>query len=246
MKFTIFVYEFYYNENPMNPNDPDLLWKKFVNHPNRLMHILCMNNRSADDDSSVTGSILTIRQYSIQTPYNISQDRTDLNEAWGCETKDETNNLAWFYHPDERLENLTNAHKPTYTPDNTSKTDELYNTACLINLVRGTGANKSVNNTLRWETFIDYSENDFKLKTQHQLGLYSVLLRNRDLDGDGIIDPEELRWYIASLDQLCGLFIGDQGLTPMLNCIPLGPAVSLILLLSAGCLMGCSPGDCMW
>ena len=213
MKFTIFVDEFYYEENPMNPNDPDILWKKFVNQPNRLMHILCKNNRSADDDSSVTGSILTIRQNSIQTPYNISREKTDLNEAWGCETKDETNNQAWFYHPDERLENLTNAHKPSYTPDNTSKTDGLYNTACLINLVSGTGNNKSINTALRWDTYIDYSGRDIKLKDKYLSGLYSVLLRNRDIDGDGIIDPEELRWYIASLDQLCGLFIGDQGLS---------------------------------
>ena len=213
MKFTVFVDEFYYETNPMNPNDPDILWKKFVNQPNRLMHILCKNNRSADDDSSVTGSILTIRQNSIQTPYNISQDRTDLDKAWGCETKDETQNMAWFYHPDERLENLTNAHKPAYTPDNTSKTDGLYNTACLINLVSGTGANKNINSTLRWDTYIDYSENDLKLKDEYMSGLYSVLLRNRDLDGDNIIDPDELRWYIASLDQLCGLFIGDQGLS---------------------------------
>lgn len=213
MKFTIFVDEFYYEENPMNPNDPDVLWKKFVNQPNRLMHILCKNNRSADDDSSVTGSILTIRQNSIQTPYNIDRERTDLKEAWGCETKDETKNGAWFYHPDERLGTLSNAHKPTYTPDNTSKTDGLYNTACLINLVSGTGANKSLNTSLRWDTYIDYSENDIKLKDKYLSGLYSTLLRNRDLDGDGIIDPEELRWYIASLDQLCGLFIGDQGLS---------------------------------
>ncbi|MBE6303369.1 MAG: DUF4906 domain-containing protein [Bacteroidales bacterium] len=213
MKFTVFVDEFYYETNPMNPNDPDILWKKFVNQPNRLMHILCKNNRSADDDSSVTGSILTIRQNSIQTPYNISQDRTDLDKAWGCETKDETENMAWFYHPDERLGNLTNAHKPAYTPDNTSKTDGLYNTACLINLVSGTGANKNINSTLRWDTYIDYSENDLKLKDEYMSGLYSVLLRNRDLDGDTIIDPDELRWYIASLDQLCGLFIGDQGLS---------------------------------
>ena len=213
MKFTIFVDEFYYESNPMNPNDPDVLWKKFVNQPNRLMHILCKNNRSADDDSSVTGSILTIRQNSIQTPYNIGLERTDLNEAWGCETKDETNNEAWFYHPDERMESLNNSHKPTYTPDNTSKTDGLYNTACLINLISGTGANKSLNTSLRWDTYIDYSENDIKLKGKYLSGLHSVLLRNRDLDGDGIIDPEELRWYIASLDQLCGLFIGDQGLS---------------------------------
>lgn len=213
MKFTIFVNEFYYEENPMNPNDPDILWKKFVNQPNRLMHILCKNNRSADNESSVTGSILTIRQHSIQTPYNIGLERTDLNEAWGCETKDETENRAWFYHPDERLESLSDVHKPAHTADNTSLTDGLYNTACLINLVSGTGNSKTVNANLRWDTFIDYSGRDVKLKEQYVSGLYSTLLRNRDLDGDGIIDPEELRWYIASLDQLCGLFIGDQGLS---------------------------------
>ena len=221
IKFTIFVDEFYYHENPMNPNDHDVVWKKFVNQPNRLMHILCKNNRSADDDSSVTGSILTIRQQSIQTPYNIALERTDLNEAWGCETQDETKNEVWFYHPDERHNNFSNAFKPSYTPDNTSKSDGLYNTACLINLVSGTGANKSINTNLRWDTYIDYSENDLKLKAQYKSGLYSILLRNRDLDGDGIIDPEELRWYIASLDQLCGLFIGDQGLSTEAQLYPI-------------------------
>lgn len=220
MKFTVFVDEFYYDENPMNPNDPDVLWKKFVNQPNRLMHILCKNNRSADDDSSVTGSILTIRQRSIQTPYNISLERKDLNEAWGCETVDETNNQAWFYHPDERLDNLQDSHKPRYKADNTSKTDGLYNTACLINLVKGTYS-KEINNTLSWDTYLDYSESDVKLKDQYLSGLHSVLLRNRDLDGDGLIDPEELRWYIASLDQLCGLFIGDQGLSSEAQLYPI-------------------------
>lgn len=221
IKFTIFVDEFYYDENPMNPNDHDILWKKFVNQPNRLMHILCKNNRSEDDDSSVTGSILTIRQQSIQTPYNIAMERTDLNEAWGCETQDETKNEAWFYHPDERYNNFSNTFKPSYTPDNTSNSDGLYNTACLINLVSGTGANKSINTNLRWDTYIDYNDKDLKLKAQYKSGLYSILLRNRDLDGDGIIDPEELRWYIASLDQLCGLFIGDQGLSTEAQLYPI-------------------------
>ena len=213
IKITVFVDEFYYDENPMNPNDHDILWKKFVNQPNRLMHILCKNNRSADDDSSVTGSILTIRQRSIQTPYNISLSRTDLDEAWGCETVDETNNKAWFYHPDERHNNFSASFKPSYSPDNTSRSDGLYNTACLLNLVSGSGNNKSVNSNLRWDTYIDYSGNELQLQARYLSGLHSTLLRNRDLDGDGIIDPEELRWYIASLDQLCGLFIGDQGLS---------------------------------
>ena len=222
MKFTVFVNEFYYETNPMNPNDPDVIWKKFVNQPNRLMHILCKNNRSADDDSSVTGSILTIRQRSIQTPYNISQSHTSLTEAWGCETEDETRNQAWFYHPNERYNNFNaSTHKPSYTPDNTSRSDGLYNTACLINLVSGTGNAKTLNTSLRWDTFIDYSGTELNLKSEYLSGLRSVFLRNRDLDGDGIVDPEELRWYIASLDQLCGLFIGDQGLSSEAQLYPI-------------------------
>ena len=221
MKFTVFVNEFYYDTNPMNPNDHDILWKRFVNQPNRLLYILCKNQRSKDGDSSIIGSILTIRQRSIQTPYNINLGRTDLEEGWGCETVDETNNMAWFYHPNENM-NSGSAYKITsYTPDNTSKSDGLYNTACLLNLVRGTGTGKTVNTNLRWDTFIDYSGMEPQLKGNYRAGLYSVFLRNRDLDGDGIIDPEELRWYIASLDQLCGLFLGDQGLSSEAKLYPI-------------------------
>ena len=210
LKFTVFVNEFYYEQNPMNPNDPDVLWKKFVNQPNRLMHILCNYNRSADGDSSVTGSVLTVRQRSIQTPYNINPAKTSLTTAWGCETVDEMHKEAWFYVG----ENLTDSgDMPQYTSDNTSRTNGLYNTACLLNLVQGTGNNKSVNSKLKWDTFIDYSGSEILLKDEFKAGIYSPVLRNRDLDGDNIIDPEELRWYIASLDQLCGLFIGDQGLS---------------------------------
>lgn len=222
LKFTVFVNEFYYEQNPMNPNDQDILWKKFVNQPNRLLHILCKYNRSKDEDSSVTGSILTVRQRSIQTPYNISQSHTSLTEAWGCETVDETKNQAWFYHPNERYNNFnTDAHKPSYTSDNTSRSDGLYNTACLINLVSGTGNAKTLNTSLRWDTFIDYTGPELNIKSEYLSGLRSVFLRNRDLDGDGIVDPEELRWYIASLDQLCGLFIGDQGLSSEAQLYPI-------------------------
>ena len=213
LKFTVFVNEYYYEQNPMNPNDPDILWKKFVNQPNRLMHILCNYNRSKDEDSSVTGSILTIRQRSIQTPYNINLAKTSLTTGWGCETVDEMNNEAWFYSPNEtRTNHYTNPKG--YNPGNTSRTDGLHNTACLLQMVLGTGDSKSWNNTtLKWDDFLDYSKRELELESDFKAGLYSIFLRNRDLDGDNEVDPEELRWYIASLDQLCGLFLGDQGLS---------------------------------
>ena len=187
----------------------------------------------------MTGSILTIRQRSIQTPYNINPAKTALTTGWGCETVDEMNNEAWFYHPDERLENLTNGHKPGYTPYNTSKTDGLYNTACLLNLVTGNG--QSVNTTLKWDTFIDYSGSEIKLKGRYKAGIYSPVLRNRDSDGDGIIDPEELRWYIASLDQLCGLFLGDQGLSGDAQLYPIEASREPNTQINSGAFQGVYP-----
>lgn len=200
---TVFVNEFYYEQHPFNANDTDVLWKKFVNQPNRLLHILCKSQYSKDGDSSETSSILTVRQRSIQTPFNINLEKTDLTTGWGCETEDEMRNQAWFYSPDETKDSGTIYKITSYTPQNTSRTNGLYNTACLLNLV---------NENLSWETFLDYSGEEVQLKEQYKAGLYSVLLRNRDLDGDGTIDANELRWYIASLDQLCGLFLGDQGI----------------------------------
>ena len=162
-----------------------------------------------------------------------------MTTGWGCETVDEMNNEAWFYHPNERLNNLTNEHKPGYTPYNTSKTDGLYNTACLLNLVRGNG--QSVNNTLMWDTFIDYSESEIELQDNYKAGLYSTLLRNRDLDGDKIIDPEELRWYIASLDQLCGLFLGDQGLSGDAQLYPIAASREPNTQIASGAFQGVYP-----
>ena len=232
MKFTIFVNEFYYQENPMNPNDSGILWKKFVNQPPRLMHILSGTQHSKDGDSSKTNSMLTIRQHSIQTPYNINPAKTDLSTAWGCETVDDMYKQAWFYSPKERLVSLgwegitykyymemyNNQYTPilSHTANNTSRTDGLYNTAALLNFLKN-----SDGNSLRWSTFLNYETEELQLKGDYRAGLYSVFLRNRDLDGDDIVDAEELRWYIASLDQLCGLFLGDQGLSADAQLYPL-------------------------
>src|SRR5699024_4261757 len=34
----------------------------------------------------------------------------------------------------------------------------------------------------------------------------------RDLDGDDVIDADEIRWYLASVDQLTDLWIGEAAI----------------------------------
>lgn len=203
---TVFIDEFYYDADPLTGEKPDTLWKKFVNVPNRLMHILCDSESSLDGASTATGSVITLRQHSIQTPYAIKN--SSLQSAWGCETIDEADegtDIEWFYETETGLRNLTFPDdRPT---SNTSQDNGLSNTAILWD----------ISSNPEWTDFLNYSRNNdwniLFLQDGKSCLRYSALMRNRDNNGNGVIDPEEVRWYIASLAQLQGLYIGEQGLT---------------------------------
>lgn len=204
---TAFVNEFYYEEHPTEHTE--ISWKDFVNQPNRLMHILCNTQTSKDGASSITGSIFTFRQRSIQTPYNI--ENPDLTSAFGCEVVDEVrdDNLS-FYENDDNYRNVNFG--------NNSVDNGLYNTACLLNLFSN-GAFKTGGQREKWDTYLNYEEpnrennrlNTF-LRNNKACMRYSILSRNRDNNGNGYIDADEIRWYIASLQQLYTLYMGDLGI----------------------------------
>lgn len=42
---------------------------------------------------------------------------------------------------------------------------------------------------------------------------YACLSRNRDLNGDGIINPNEIRWYLASLNEYIRMGIGSNAIS---------------------------------
>ncbi len=204
---TAFVNEYFYESHPIE--NRTISWKEFVNKPNRLMHILCDTKTSKDGASSVTGSIFTFRQRSIQTPYNIEDP--NLTTAFGCEVVDETRdeNLT-FYENDNNYRGVNFG--------NNSVENGLYNTACLWNLFDG-GILKSGDQREKWSTYLNFdvpNEPNDKLNTFLKEDMacmrYSVMSRNRDNNGNGYIDPEEVRWYIASLQQLYALYMGDLGI----------------------------------
>lgn len=208
---TAFVDEFYYDKHPISGESSQTLWKDFVNVPNRIMHILCDSRSSFDEESTSTGSVVTIRQRSIQTPYSTTGD---CPTAWGCEMTDENeDNYLFFFGGNEAMNT-----EVTATPlGNSSKYNGLFNTARLWGSVSG---NSWVD--LKWSDYIniewkpgDVGPNGFPLymlQGSKNALRYAAITRNRDNNGDGIINPEEIRWYTASLQQLEYLFLGELGI----------------------------------
>lgn len=212
---TIFVDEYYYENDPITGAEDAQLWKRFVNQPNRIMHILCDNQKSLDGASSSTGSVVTIRQRSIQTPYNV--DDADLYSAWGCETEDENADSYFWYYPTEK--NNSGSGLPNENLGNSSDVNGLYNTARIWGCVKGSSWED-----VRWDSYLAFERpNDYRSETRNynlvflredQACLkYSAMMRNRDSNGNGIIDPEEIKWYNASIMQLESLYLGELGLS---------------------------------
>ncbi len=207
---TIFVDEFYYAADPITGDVRTDLWKDFVNQPNRMMHILCDADVSKDEESRTTGSIVTIRQRSIQTIFNT--EKPELETAWGCETIDETRDVLWYYSPKEAYDTSGNWAPPSGVPNvpsddgNNSRVNGLYNTARIWGLVSGSEYKPKL-----WNAFIDFDQK-YELRKETETLRYSCMTRNRDENGDGIIDAAEIKWYLASINQLASLYVGDQGL----------------------------------
>ena len=209
----------------------------------RMMHILCDNKRSLDGESSYTNSVFTIRQTPIQTVYNTDINTAPAHawgcETVDENGASEGNNgLNYGSHTsgdyfDVKDWNTSGMYDVNTAVDGGS--NGMYNTwnMCGFNgtqswadylVVYNNGYTKT---PLYWELPESYDasntsytptegakpekDNIHFIKNKHWL--YSFLPRNRDHNGDGVIDKNEIEWYIASLDQLQILFIGSEGLS---------------------------------
>lgn len=204
IRVTAYVNEYYYETDPTSNNstvDPNL-WRQFVNAKPRELHILSATQYSQDRQSDVITSSHSIIQQSIQTIYNIHAP--DLNSLWGTEHNDSEHKGAesegWAWWPD-------GIGLPPgsflYSDDENGR----LNTAGLWGLTSGA--------TQEWGQFLDYEvdNNTPELKEDYKYLAYTCLSRNRDNNGDGKIDQNELRWYTASINQLVGMWVGNEALS---------------------------------
>lgn len=235
IRITAFIDEYYYEKDPTlgpdAPADPDL-WRRFVNKDPRELHILSDANYSDDGQSDVITSSHSIVQKSIQTFYNTYSP--DLNSLWGTEHVDEMAYYtrhekdpaqeAWTWWPDSSVDPLLTTRD---LPDNSIKPNSddngRWNTAAIWGVKDYTSWD--VATAPVWEDYndgtdhvgmLDYSvDNDHpELKEDYQFLAYSCLTRNRDNNGNHVIDPDEVRWYTASINQIIGMWVGNESLSP--------------------------------
>lgn len=186
---TAFIDEYLYLKHPQTETENLLLWKKCVGKNDRLLHIIPSELLySPDGNSSIVNTIFTFKQKAIRTVYNV--DNADLQRAWGLESVLEGDRLP----VDENMPTSANS-----TDNGRSNTWTYFET-------------KAQN--LKWTDIVNVSEEigKYTLHDGYQNVFYAILLRNRDLNGNNIIEQNEIRWYLASINQLTDIYLGENAL----------------------------------
>lgn len=190
---TAFVDENVTVYRPGSTTAEQTLWKEMVDVDSRQLHILTPEDDrifSPDGNTSMVQSSYTFVQRAIRTLYD---KESDVTTAWGLESTMEA------VHPGQtdslRLE-------PGNVSAGTSTSNGRWNTWQIL---------QSVAPGRKWSDIIDKSAR-YGLNIGYDQAIYACLLRNRDLDGDDVIDAFELRWYLAAIDQLTDIYIGEWAL----------------------------------
>lgn len=206
-RFTAFVNEYYYYKDPLT-DKPLTSWSAVTNKNPREMIIAMNSENSYDGNSSYNQIHSYISQLSMETIYNEGWN------AFGIETYNETP-LTFEFN------------------DTKDKTSNLDDSDGRENQIRLLGESPAENGTYgNWDTYLNIKTNGWfgSVGTDHgthklnetayqaepsgQRYAYSACLsRNRDLNGNGKIDDNEVRWYLASINEYIRMGIGTRAIS---------------------------------
>lgn len=187
---TAFVDEYLYTEDPEGviTGEPLTFWKKCVDGDDRQLYIISTDVGdgiySEDGQSSYVNSLYMFKQKAIRTVFNKDASDDTLSTAWGLETGLERNRL-----------------EPGDVSSGSSTRDG-----------RGNCIKWMVNKT--WRNVINLSSNELNSSydNNYNNAAYACLTRNRDENGNGTIDESEIKWYLAAIDQITDIYLGEWAL----------------------------------
>ena len=202
---TVFVDEHLYFNHPLT-NQPGeenrSLWKLTTDKEDRQLHIIAQGSQiSPDGNSSVVNSTFSFKQRPISTIFNV--DKEELTTAWGLESVMETGRMQ----KQEENNNLTYGSSTSNGRMNT------------LDIILGTNRT----NVVHWTEVLN-TDDHYALNTGYEDPVHACLMRNRDLNGDNIIQSNEIRWYLAAIDQLTDIYIGENALDEKSCLYPSNPA----------------------
>lgn len=180
-----YVDEYFYNDKP---------YKDFVNTDDRNLSFTIGNAEISNDGHSsyIEGSGFTLKQKSIKTFY-----KDNVGNPFGFESVEETPAATFTGNDDYPGTELQNGLKNTW---------EIINTKT----------------TKTWTDYVNIAQNGFTgatpptsaniMTTDGTNPMFECLSRNRDLNGDGKIDEDEVRWYLPSVRQCIFAWCGKKSL----------------------------------
>ena len=205
---TAFVEENLYYYDPVNDpfRENPQLWHDCVDRDDRMMHIVVPEDGmsdgyySPDGNTSVVTSLYSFIQKSIRTVYNA--ENRDLKTAWGLESV---------------MEGSDNGYQGRLQTGNVSSAQGSWN-------YNRNGRRNSLTwmEGKLWTDVVRTSER-YGLNSGYEYATYACLLRNRDLNGNNRVDADEVRWYLAAIDQLTDIFLGEWALDEASRLYPYDP-----------------------
>lgn len=200
--FMAFINEYFYDVDPLDGGATD--WTEFTNAKPRSMYMLQNPDKSTDGNSTYATVLCAFEQKSIQTMFK----KEGAVNAYGIEWYDETANanLTNFSGSNDYSNGYLNYFGGTRTEGGVSTT--------ATGLMTETDWEECVDETVMRYGLNGQPNGNIYNSLANTSGAYACMQRNRDLDGDGTIDDNEKRWYLASSDQYVQMWIGETAIDP--------------------------------
>lgn len=196
-RFTAFVNENYYLRHPLTGATIDT-WSVMTNKIPREMIIAMSTQTSLDGNSSYSMIHSYISQLAMQTFYN---DRVTSINAFGIETYNETPLTLLFGTPQS-----TSGLSDTNGRENQKTLIGASSTPLWSRYISTAGNG--------WTTSVGTDHTTHKLTAAYNEDAYSACMsRNRDLNGNGRIDENEIRWFLPSLNEYIRMGIGANAIS---------------------------------